>query len=327
MFRRTLPQLTALAVLLAVLFCAMQTGRRINPPAPPTVRLALLGDVMLGRGIAARYTAGGWGNALAGLAPILQSADLALANLESPLAESIPASAAQALAAGEYNLCAPAEAMDALKAAGLDVLSLTNNHAQDCFPNGTEESARILNNAGLTALPPGETLILEYNGLKLALLAFDDVSTPLDIAAAASEIRTASQDGAQVIVSVHWGSEYQSGPSTRQQAIAQAMLNAGAVVIWGHHPHVLQPIVWQREGHDGPPFAGSTLVAYSLGNMLFDQLSPPDVRRAAVLLVTLGINGVETVQAVPTQIDPLAGAVKLADPETAQIVLRRLKME
>ncbi len=325
--RRLLPQLAALAALFAVLFCAMQTSHRIHPPVLPTVRLALLGDVMLGRGIASLYASGGWENALTGLAPILEPADLALANLESPLAESIPTSVTQALAAGEYNLCAPGAAVEALRTAGLDVLSLANNHAQDCTPDGVVESARVLENADLAALPPGETLILERNGIKLALLAFDDVGTPLDIDGAIRAIRAAKQYGAQVIVSLHWGLEYQSSPSARQEALAQEMFNAGAVVVWGHHPHVLQPVAWQRGGHDSPPFAISTLAVYSLGNALFDQFTPPDVRRSAVLLVTLGANGVQSVQAIPILNDPLTGSVKLADEEISQIILRRLKME
>lgn len=299
-------------------------------PAKPVIMLALLGDVMLGRGVAQAHADGGWEHALIELAPLLAGADLALANLESPLAQAVPPGVSAALAAGEYNLCAPAESVQALAAAGLDVLALANNHAHDCSPNGLAETAWVLNSAGMEPLKPAEPLFLLVGDLSLALLAYDDISAPLDLAAAEAQVRAARARGALVMISVHWGAEYHSSPSPRQQQVAQRLVQAGAALVWGHHPHTLQPVNWlpqpydcQRQGHNGPPF-GRALVAYSLGNALFDQVSPPDARRSAVLLVTLNANGVQAVQAAPAKIDPLKGTARLADEAAAEAVFQRL---
>ena len=328
--RHSISQPVILLILIGAAIGASFLGRR---PAysqaaggQPLITLALMGDVMLGRDVARAHADGSWSLALGELAPLLKSADLAMANLESPLAMTVPPGVQQALAAGEYNLCAPGQAVQALTSAGLDVLSLANNHTGDCGQGGLAETTEILMQAGLIPLLPGQTHALTVNRLKLALLAFDDIRAALDLTAAAAQVRTASAEGALVIVSMHWGSEYQSGPNSRQEEIAGALLQAGAVLVWGHHPHTLQQVVWQRGGHDGPPFARGTLVAYSLGNGLFDTISPPDARRSAVLLVTLGTDGVLGIRAIPVQISPLDAAAHLADRATAEAVQRRLGM-
>ncbi|MCJ7622025.1 MAG: CapA family protein [Anaerolineaceae bacterium] len=290
-------------------------------PAERTITLALLGDIMLGRGIAAVHQAGDWESALAALAPTLQQADLSLANLESPLGKDAQSANTGARDASGYNLCAPPESVSALTAAGLDLLSLANNHNLDCGLMGLQQTSDTLASAGLTSILPGSQAVYRtVNGLKLAFFAFDDVTAPLDMNAAAAAIRKARAGGALVIVSIHCGAEYHPSASHRQRTLAQEIADAGAALIWGHHPHVLQPLEWvQRGGHDGPSF-----VAYSLGNALFDQFSPPDARRSALLLVTLDAQGVLSANPLPIHIDPLTGRSLPADAETAQAVLHRL---
>jgi poly-gamma-glutamate synthesis protein (capsule biosynthesis protein) len=149
-------------------------------------------------------------------------------------------------------------------------------------------------------------------------LAFDDSVVPLDVetaaAAVAAAARRAEADTSHpaVIVSIHWGGEYQAVPSARQQAIARALSKAGADLIAGHGPHVLQRVEW----------VGETLVAYSLGNFLFDQPYPEDCRWGAILRVTIHRGRVSTVDTLPTVTE--RGRVRPADPETAAAILDRL---
>ena len=147
-------------------------------PAPPTVTLALLGDLLLGRGVRPAQ------DSLAYLTPELQAADLAIANLESPLANDPPSTDASL----GYNLCAWAPTANWLPTWGLDLLTLANNHRFDCGLDGVDEvdeTASILSNLGLAAIGPGpEPFYREINGLKLAFLAFDDSLAPLDEPAA-----------------------------------------------------------------------------------------------------------------------------------------------
>ena len=96
-------------------------------------------------------------------------------------------------------------------------------------------------------------------------------------------------------------------------------MKAGAGVIWGHHPHVLQRLEWLERGEDKP-----ALVAYSLGNTLFDQLYP-QTARGAILLVTADRQGVQSVRVLPVAIDPLHGRVNPADSVEGAQVSRQLR--
>jgi poly-gamma-glutamate capsule biosynthesis protein CapA/YwtB (metallophosphatase superfamily) len=277
----------------------------------PTVSLALLGDLMLGRSLNPTRAS------LAYLAPQLKAADLSLANLESPIAKSPASTGTQT----GYNLCVAAPAAGFLGDWGLDLLSLANNHRYDCGPEGPDETIRILTGLGLTPIGPGpEPLYREVHGLKLAFLAFDDISSPLDGSACMQAIRSARADGAVVVISVHWGMEYQGGASDRQKAIAQQFAGAGAALVVGTHPHVLQPAEWVPADH------GKTLVLYSLGNALFDQPGLPDTRQSALVVVELDAAGVQTVRLVPFVIDVPLSRLEAADARAAQQIHERLRL-
>jgi poly-gamma-glutamate synthesis protein (capsule biosynthesis protein) len=276
----------------------------------------LLGDVSLGRGVFPTASS------LAYLTPDLSGADLALANLESPLTSG--GDRLVAPTAG-YNLCTSSAYADLLTAWGLDLLSLANNHRDDCAPNGVAQTQSALAAAGLTGVGSGaEPVVRQINGLRLAFFAFDDVSSPLDVDAAVRAIRSARADGMLVIVSVHWGMEYQGGASDRQKSLARQFAQAGAALVWGHHPHVLQPAEWIYPPVGSEPAGGSTLVLYSLGNALFDQGGLADTRQSALVLLTLDADGVKKVEAVPFEIDVVHSRLVAPDEETAEGILERL---
>jgi poly-gamma-glutamate synthesis protein (capsule biosynthesis protein) len=275
----------------------------------------LLGDVSLGRGVFPTASS------LAYLTPNLSDADLALANLESPLATAPP------IPDSTYDLCASSLYADLLTAWGLDLLSLANNHRDDCAPNGVSQTQSALAAAGLTGVSPGDKpVVRQINGLRLAFFAFDDISSPLDVDAAVRAIRSARADGMLVIVSVHWGMEYQGGASDRQEALARQFAQAGAALVWGHHPHVLQPAEWIYPLAGSEPAGGSTLVLYSLGNALFDQGGLADTRQSALVLVTLNAQGVKSAQAVPFAVDVVESRVVQPDAKTADEILERLNL-
>ena len=316
--------LVFLVGLLLVTCPTVQPSTRMDASPSRPFTLALLGDVMLGRGVALAHPAGGaaWRSALAGLAPCLAPADLAVANLEGPLAR-LPAAAGEP---GRYSLIAPPQAVDALTASGIDLLSLANNHRLDAGPSGVTTTLHSLHGARLASLGPTAPLTLTLRhadgaALRLAFLAFDDVSAPLDLLAVAHLVSTVHQDGTVVIVSIHWGGEYAPGPNPRQRSLAQALVQAGADLVWGHHPHVLQPVVWMQ-GRDRQRLS---LVAFSLGNALFDQ-TPPEARRSAVLLVTLDAQGVRSLNAAPFEIEPGRGRIHPAAPQAANAVMERLAL-
>ena len=321
------------------------------PPVPseaegPTLTLALVGDVMLGRGVAQALD-GDWVAAFAEVRPWLAEADgstefaevLAFANLESPLT-TVPFSPSVPPIGGDrggaYDLRAPPEAVLALDAAGFDVVSLANNHALDAGRAGARETVNTLRAVGIVPLvsqgvgtlvnweagaSPGWSPAYQstnYQSTNLPIyqvLAFDDSVTPLDVGAAVEAVAAAAKQADLVLVSVHWGGEYQAAPSSRQRAIAGALAGAGARLIVGHGPHVLQRVEWVEE----------TLVAYSLGNFLFDQPYPADCRWGVILRVTLRDDCIVALEAVPTVVE--RGRVVLAGPDAAAAILARLNLQ
>jgi poly-gamma-glutamate capsule biosynthesis protein CapA/YwtB (metallophosphatase superfamily) len=276
---------------------------------PQTARLALLGDIVLGRGVLPTAASFSY------LEPDISSADLALANLESPLAPLPPPSGST------YNLCAPSGRARLLAAWRLDMLSLANNHQLDCGSDGPSMTRSALAAVGLTPLGPGpEPVYRNVHGLHLAFLAFDDVSSPLDVLEATQAVRRARQTGAVVIVAIHWGEEYQGGASERQITLAQELAAAGAGLIWGAHPHVLQPAAWIQTGRS------KTLVLYSLGNALFDQEGLADTRRSALVSVTVSVQGVQSIHTVPFLIDPARSLVTQPDALSAEKIRARISL-
>ncbi len=280
-----------------------------------TLTIAFVGDVMLGRGVAQYIDvayAGDWTAPFVAVQSHLSEADVSIANLESPLTTA-------PMIADGYDLRAPPEAVQALLAGGFDAVSLANNHALDAGEQGLQEMLNTLTIANIMPLLASRRLAADYNravftaSMPIKILALNDSVIPLDVEAAASATaRSASL--APVVVSIHWGGEYQAAPGPRQQAIAARLAQAGAAVIVGHGPHVLQPIEWISD----------TLVAYSLGNFLFDQSYPVDCRWGAILHVTLRGYDVANIAVTPTVFEK--GCVRPAHSEEACAILKRLRL-
>jgi poly-gamma-glutamate synthesis protein (capsule biosynthesis protein) len=278
-------------------------------PQPSTITLALLGDLMLGRGIDPKL------ESFAYLAPDLNAADLTLANLESPFASALPK------LDSSKNLCTLSITAELLPAWGFDLLSLANNHSVDCGAGGIDDSRAALEAVGITSIGTGlEPVYRIVRHMQLAFFAFEDVSSPLDENAALLAIRSARDTGFLVIVSVHWGAEYQGGPSDRQKSLARQFAKAGAALVWGHHPHVLQPAAWIETS------GGRTLVLYSLGNALFDQGGLENTRQSALVEVALHADGVTSIRIVPFGIDTINSRVIQPDSGTAKIIRDRLNL-
>jgi len=239
-------------------------------------------------------------------------ADLALANLESPLTDS------PSETGSPYALCALPGNVRSLVEAGFDLLSIANNHNLDCGMNGLAETQSTLTDAGLGTIGPGpEPVYRTIHEVPLAFLAFDATADQFDIGSAVQAVRSARETGALVVVSIHWGVEYQAGASDNQKEIARQLADAGAALIWGHHPHVLQPSAWMGDGR--------TLVLYSLGNALFDQHGIESTRQSALVLVTLDSNGVAEFRSIPFIIDAQNSRVMEAGETDAQRILQFFK--
>lgn len=239
--------------------------------------------------------------------------DYFLANLESPLGDA-------GISAGEMNLCSDPSEVNILKQVQLDLVSLANNHNNDCAGQGTIQTAAILEeNDILTVGDDLQPVFLDTPQGRMAILAAQDVTGDLDEDALLQAVIDASEKTGLVIVSIHWGNEYQTGPDERQQMLAQRLADAGADVIWGHHPHVLQKMDL-LDAADGR----EVLVLYSLGNLLSDQWMLEDAQRSALVRLTFDnfqINGIEV---IPIRMDRESRMLQVADD--AQTIISRLQV-
>jgi len=123
-------------------------------------------------------------------------------------------------------------------------------------------------------------------------------------------VEEASRKADPLIISIHWGTEYQPSPAPRQRALASMLANAGADVIIGHHPHVIQPMEFLPRGSGQP----TALVFYSLGNALFDQHGLPDTRTGALVNLTFGPGGSLLYSVETFEIDPIKGVIHRKNP-------------
>ncbi len=212
--------------------------------------------------------------------PVISKSDVAFANLEVTLAGK-PYK-------GYPQFSSPDQLAVAVKDAGFDVLVSANNHACDRRKNGIVRTIKVLDSLAIThtgtfvnieqrnGLYP---LIIERNNIRLAVLNYtygtNGIPVPkptivnlLDSAVIQKDlIKAKALNPDKIIVIVHWGTEYQNLPNSQQKKWYAFLKNHGADVVIGSHPHVIQPMEWDRD--DGK------FVVYSLGNFISNQRAMP----------------------------------------------------
>ncbi|MCA9671662.1 MAG: CapA family protein [Myxococcales bacterium] len=271
---RRAPGAVAVAVAVAPRPRARLVSPRVRASSRPALELTFVGDVIFGRyrrqGFYDPIVARGV-NPFAEVASLLAS-DLAVANLETPLTWRLAPARREALS---MRFTASARAARTLVGGGFGAVSVANNHAWDAGERGLVETPRILRRAGVTPLGSGELSVqlLERRGYRIAFVALTTHGPPggrgvahvrLDHVArrAAPLLARARRDADVVVVSVHWGEEYADAPTGFRRSVAYRLVDAGADLVIGHHPHVLQAIERRR----------GALIAYSLGNFLFENV-------------------------------------------------------
>ncbi|WP_066062625.1 CapA family protein [Neobacillus soli] len=211
---------------------------------------------------------------------LLEKPDLLTANQESMLG------GLELGLSGYPTFNSPHEVADALVHAGVDIVSTANNHTLDKGEKGIKSEASYLDHIGLPHVGSflngkdrQQLRILNKNGIKIAFLSYtygtngipvpngkDFLVNLIDRESMKDEIHRAKKEADVVVMSIHWGIEYQRIPTTEQKDLASFLANEGADIIFGSHPHVLQPMEWINTA-DGR----KTFVIYSLGNFISAQ--------------------------------------------------------
>jgi poly-gamma-glutamate synthesis protein (capsule biosynthesis protein) len=251
----------------------------LGAPERREYTLLFTGDVMLSRAVGSLMAdQKDWSLPFHLIADTLRSADLRYCNLECPVSDR--GSNLHHL----YSFRADPRTIEGLKVTGFNVVSQANNHAYDWGPEALLDSLQRLRAAGIHTVGAGQNilaahypLLVNVGGLRIAFLAYVDIDPKeaaagvdrpgvawLDPAQALADIQFARPLADLVIVCPHWGVEYALQPTRDQVELAHRMIDAGADMIVGSHPHVVQPLENYRDHW----------IAYSLGNFVFDQENP-----------------------------------------------------
>ncbi len=250
-------------------------------PAKRPLLIHAGGDTSLDPDYIPAFRAYGYEHAWTGLDGLFQRDDLTLVNCECPVSRR-----GERYPGKEFNFRGDPAALPAMRAAGVDVANLGNNHAYDYGPVALLDTIHNLRAHGIAPVGAGQDrvdaispAILERQGWTIAVLGFDKVVDPYptsvaapghpgtaaghDVNAMLRATAAARRDADLVIVAIHWGVELDTAPRAEDRALGDRLIDAGADMIFGGHAHRLQP----AGAHAGRP------IFYSLGNFVWPHLS------------------------------------------------------
>jgi len=265
-------------IILAVLLLFVAAPALGETADGDTLTLSFIGDCSIGDSYRTRNYGKGYTKTVEEMGfdwpfslvrPYLDADDVTVANLE------VVFTTKKKQANKDMNLIADPKNVGVLLQSGIDVVNTANNHSFDFLASGYQESMKTLDDAGIPhfgTISPGSAnmvdkiLVYEAKGIKIGFVGFTYPQNK-DIERIATRIQTLrEQDCDLVIVSLHWGRELHSTPENGQYSYAKKILDAGADVIYGQHPHILQPVHF----YSGKP------IFYSLGNFTFGTMGRAD---------------------------------------------------
>lgn len=287
-----------------------------NPKNDSEITLGFVGDIMLDRGVKTSVVKnfGGDYKKILSEAPELKDPDIMFGNLEGPISDK------GTKVGSIYSFRMDPAVTSVLKDAGFDVLSFANNHVGD-YSNAAfldtigrlEEENILFTGAGENYAEASKTTIIERDGIRIGYLAMSDVGPEFMKATADKPgillandknldtlVKNAKADVDVLVVSVHWGDEYKPHNS-RQETLAKRLIDNGANIVVGHHPHVPQDIQTYKEG----------LIIYSLGNFVFDQAFSEETMGGLYAKVIVTKDGVKDYEGIAFRLNekyqPLLG--------------------
>jgi poly-gamma-glutamate synthesis protein (capsule biosynthesis protein) len=282
-----------------------------TPAVPPDITLAFAGDVHFTERTLKLLD--NPATAFGPISSILSAADVAMVNLETAVTtRGTPEPK-------EFHFRAPATAFDAVKAAGVDAVSLANNHTLDYGQVGLLDTLDAAKAAGVPTVGAGVNTAAAYapwittvKGVRIAVLGFSQVTElastwavqdnrpglalAFDVPKAVAAVQAAKAQADVVVVFMHWGQEYNSCPIDVQKSFAAAMAGAGANIIVGVHAHVLQ----------GDGWLGQTYVAYGMSNFVW-WYNDAATNDTGVVEVKLHGTKIASTQFLPAYIDRTTG--------------------
>jgi len=246
---------------------------------------------------------------------ITSAADLTVINLEAPLIDNCPYHDSGLVFCGRPGF------VKAMQAAGVDVVTLENNHIANHGQEAVQETIQHLEAGGLHWADRDTPAIMDVRGLKFGFLAYNGVEQPLDRDLMVTQIKALRPKVDVLAVSVHWGQEYVRIPSAvppvandNPVEIAHLAVDAGADLLIGNHPHWIQAV----EIYKGK------FIAYAHGNFIFDQMWSYETRVGVLGKYTFYDDKLVGVEFIPTIIENYAQP-RLLEGEERQSALDEMK--
>lgn len=261
-------------------------------PLPETLTLGLVGDLGLGRYIT--YTARSKNNfnySFSSISTWLQSNDLNLANLESPIIENCPS-----VAHNTFKFCGDPAFLPQLVDNKL-IFTLANNHIFNYGDVGFSQTQKYLDQNSISYCyshtPDKQFFSKNIKGIVVGFLGFDFITNPNTNKQAIINLVTHYRPQVNwLVVSLHWGNEYLPQPENWRLDFAHQLVDAGADIIHGHHPHV-----WQEY-----ELYNNKLIFYSFGNFIFDQNWSLPTSQSFIVRLTLTKNTIQNIELFPIEI-------------------------
>lgn len=203
-------------------------------------------------------------------AEFLKNSDITFVNLENAIIKNCQKHV------GGFKFCTTYEIANGLNFAGVDVVTLANNHSENYGKEGFEETKKYLVNNKIDYVGDGNLVVKEINGIKFGFLGFNYTFGFDNLDRDLALISGSEPDVDILIIGVHWGEEYKETANNFQTVTAKKMVESGADVIIGHHPHWVQ----NYEEYQGKP------IYYSLGNFVFDQMWSEETKKGLIVKMT-----------------------------------------
>ncbi|MBI5645170.1 CapA family protein [Candidatus Kaiserbacteria bacterium] len=256
------------------------------------------GDMMFDRSIRATTDEKGSDFIFSCIDDVLEKSDLVVANLEGPITPN-PSKSAGSIPGGEGNFTFtfPPSTAQLLFEHRIRLVNVGNNHIMNFGQEGLAATKQFLDDAGVRyfgesdASETDRVARVEIEGIPFSFVNWSDWTSD-NIDHTVDQIKTDAESGRVVVVYTHWGDEY-APPPKRVRGLAHRFVDAGARIVIGSHPHIVQ----EHEAYRG------VLIYYSLGNFIFDQYWNEDVRRGLLLQVTFDKKGVKAVEEIPVHLE------------------------
>ncbi|MEY4747197.1 MAG: hypothetical protein RLZZ416_246 [Candidatus Parcubacteria bacterium] len=269
----------------------------VSLPREPEARIIFGGDMMFDRSIRTAMAAQGGEYLFSCIGDFLADADLVVANLEGPITVNLSRSVGSGVGVPDnYIFTFPTSTAPLLFAHNIRLVSIGNNHILNFSRAGLRETKQHLSEAGIAffgdpdALEGERVARLEVGGVPLSFVNWSDWTSDKPDHTVA-QVSVEAREGRVVVVYAHWGEEYVE-PLPRVRALAHQFIDAGASIVIGSHPHIVQEREVYREKD----------IYYSLGNFIFDQYWNDAVSHGLLLDVMFGREGVRSTREIPIEL-------------------------